>query len=339
MASRYVTLEDVAKKAGVSKTQVSFVVSQTNLNRVSADRQERIRRAIKQMNYRPHRAARQIQERATRNLGLLLGPAAPFAREHMEGVALIVDQVGYTASLLYLDAQADARSVRHKMPHWLEEICLDGFLIHGSVKLPPMVRQAIESMRMPVIWLNERLARDCVYVDEVMAGRLATERLLERGHRRIAFFNIAGAFEGREHHSHTDRREGYQQAMKAAGLTPRLIEQRVEYADRETFFRQQLDSPDRPTAVIELYDGVAAQIRLIAAQVGLPRPGQTDAFDILTFLPQQIGRDNPFQFELVLIPHRQLGEAAAHALLRRIARPDEPLAPVVIQPIPGWTSQ
>lgn len=71
-----VTLADVARHAGVSKTQVSFVLNQKNLHLVSAERRSRIAQAIRDLDYRPNLAARRLAGKSTRLLGLLVPAGA-----------------------------------------------------------------------------------------------------------------------------------------------------------------------------------------------------------------------------------------------------------------------
>jgi len=66
-----VTLMDVAKRAGVSRTTASFVTTGRTDMRISADAQERVLRAARELDYRPSLLARSLRTNRSQTIGLL----------------------------------------------------------------------------------------------------------------------------------------------------------------------------------------------------------------------------------------------------------------------------
>ena len=80
------------------------------------------------------------------------------------------------------------------------------------------------------MWVNAKFEVDCVYPDDYGAAKSATRQLIELGHRRIAFVHFINPLFGatfeesrpRFHYSVEDRAFGYRDAMREAGLSPRV---------------------------------------------------------------------------------------------------------------------
>ena len=64
-----VTLMDVAQRAGVSRTTASFVTTGRNDMRISADAQERVLKAARELNYRPSLLARSLRTNRSQTMG------------------------------------------------------------------------------------------------------------------------------------------------------------------------------------------------------------------------------------------------------------------------------
>jgi LacI family transcriptional regulator len=113
-----------------------------------------------------------------------------------------------------------------------------------------------------------------VHTDDLAGGRLATEHLLELGHRRIAFI---GDFEHNYHGftSSARRRDGYEQAHVAAGLEvyPELVRRGSHGREQATgLTRELLGLPEPPTAIFAASDTQALGVIEAAEALGVPVP-------------------------------------------------------------------
>jgi LacI family transcriptional regulator len=81
----------------------------------------------------------------------------------------------------------------------------------------------VENSHFPAVLINKKQEINCVYPDEVAAGRQAAEHMMSLGHRRIGFISPPPLPNVSPHFSAIDRREGCHEALVAAGLTPHHI--------------------------------------------------------------------------------------------------------------------
>ncbi|WP_428389796.1 LacI family DNA-binding transcriptional regulator [Mucisphaera sp.] len=180
-----VKLADVARHAGVSKTQVSFVLNQKNLHLVSAERRARISKAIRDLDYHPNLAARRLAGKSTRLIGLLtsgqtLADDAPLLQAALTATRLR----GYQAVVTAVPGSPDARG---NVLSQLEAYDLDGVidLMPISNLADPADRPALGQFRQVVTVGHPTALGVAILPDHQEATRLAVHHLAERGKRRI----------------------------------------------------------------------------------------------------------------------------------------------------------
>ncbi len=322
------TLQTIADKAGVSMTTVSNVLNRNRIGeRSDAQRNARRIRAIAdRLGYRPNTAARAIQTNRFHAIGLIAStePRRSVYQPYLGGLtrACRRKDLHLTLGEVVDEKLADERYI----PKVLREWAVDGLLIAYMLEFPPMLAQLIEQYRIPSVWLNAKQDHDCVYPDDLGGMKQATRRLIDMGHRRIAF--LATYPEG--HHSSTDRRRGYARAMLDAGLQPRVL-----YPDltENVFLSTVLDDlsawfrrDDRPTALVCNGDTPAMTAYHAALHAGLKVPRDLSIVGVYHQPIVGIGRN----ITTLQLPTAQVGLEAVEMLTRKIARPNEPIAPVAV---------
>ena len=192
----------------------------------------------------------------------------------------------------------------------------------------------LDSIRTPVIFVNRYPATrdsDVVTVDNYRSGYLATEYLIERGHRRIA--HIAGP---RTSMTCRDRQRGFEDAMRSAGLP--LTPGCVFYGDRS--YKSgcecgeligKLPPERRFTAVFSATGVMAAGMvdSLRAHGVRVPE-------DVSVICNDDYSRDYmpcPIDFTTYEQDPKVMGETAAELMLERAADPDKPVRRIVFPPV------
>jgi LacI family transcriptional regulator len=284
---RKVTLNDIAEAAGVSRATVSLVLRGSPL--VREETRSRVRAQMKHLGYVYNRAAANLRQRQSSNVALVINDLSnPFFAEFAAGVDEAVGAAGYV-TLLGSTGESPERQqavLSSLMEHNLAAVILSP--AEGSDAR--QIQRALGS-NTPLLVFNRELTLgknlepswDFLGLDNRRGAYLATEHLLNRGHRRIAFFGGHA-----DSSSCRDRRAGYTDALAAAGIEVQpqwLIEcspTRLEAAAKTgaLFVRKPA-----PTAAVGYNDAVALGLMLGLAQRGL-RPGHDFAVTGFDDIPE-----------------------------------------------------
>ena len=207
------TIEDVARAAGVSIATVSRVLNNPEV--VAPKTVARVRRAIEELHYQPHQAARTLARNKTNTIGLLLPEISGyFFFPMILGVEKAAHASGY--SLLIHSALADD-SEHGQMPLSLGEHNTDGLIIFAH-SLSEQELRRLDALNFPMVLLHqsppEGLQIPNVTFENKDGARELVEHLITaHGARRIVF--LAGP----EHHEDSYWREmGYRAALRAHGI-------------------------------------------------------------------------------------------------------------------------
>ena len=216
--ARDVTVADIAREAGVSMMTVSRVIN--HKGDVSAATRQRVQEIIDRLNYRPSGIARSLATQHTGTLGLVVPDVSnPFFAEVARGAEHIAYAEGY--SIFLCNTEEDPRR-ELAVVQSLEEKRVDGVVLISRLQ-PRQISEVLKHLPAAVL-INQRLDKKTgpstvgiVRLDDVAGGQLATQHLLDRGHRAIGLLaGPATSFSGQA------RSRGYQEALFAAGLSPDL---------------------------------------------------------------------------------------------------------------------
>jgi LacI family transcriptional regulator len=206
-----VTMSDVAREAGVSKMTVSRVVN--NKGEISSATRQHVLQVITRLGYRPSAIARGLATNRTGALGLIVPDIAnPFFSEIARGVEENAYAAGYNVFLC--STYEDPRRERDVLDS-LEEKLVDGLILCSS-RLSQDDLSVITDDFPAVVLVNRSVDGEevgVVRVDNEFGGRMATEFLLEAGHRAVGFLTGPSTSSGGRL-----RVKGYHQALTAAGI-------------------------------------------------------------------------------------------------------------------------
>ncbi len=211
-----VTAIDVARRLGVSQPTVSAAFRPAGGTvRVSKELRDRITRTAMEMGYRPNVAARAQRTGRFGTIGLIASshPGRGFLPQALlHGMS---DELRRSnLRLLFGELPYQELTEPHQVPQLLREWSCDGFIINSIHDLPPALFEPLKQSRSPVVWLNRKQPENAVYPDEVQAGRLAAETLIQRGCRRLGLVNQ----HGRRHYSVADRIAGVSGCLSDGGF-------------------------------------------------------------------------------------------------------------------------
>ena len=242
------TMDDVARRAGVSRALVSLVMRESD--KVSDRSRAAVLDAATALGYRPNLNARHLASKQTRTLGLVINDLHnPYFAGVVDGVKAAADGAGYR--LLLNSAFLSDRDEVLALETFID-FDLDGVILTGA----RISTKAIETVArsIPVVVASRPMGSklvDTVNNDDVAGARLVVEHLVELGHRHIVHVDGgrgAGA---------SQRRAGYSQAMRAAGLEPRMYRGAFTEASGVDATRRVLDDR-RPTTALFVGNDMSA---------------------------------------------------------------------------------
>lgn len=220
-AKKVRNIYDLAELAGVSAATVSRALAGKQV--VNAQTAERIRVLAQEHGFRPSSFARnlRIQRRGAIGVVIPLGHerwqhiSDPFFMGMIGALADELTERGYDLMLSRVIPDRD---------DWLEEMIdsdrVDGFIIIGQSDQVSVLDAAARHYQPMVAWgaFTQGQIHCSVGTDNYLGGRMATEHLIERGCRRIAYFGNPQAIEFRQ------RLEGSRAAVANANGAARLVE-------------------------------------------------------------------------------------------------------------------
>lgn len=323
MPSSRVTQADVARRAGVSRTTVSFVLSGREGMRISVEARERILGAAEELGYRPNLTAQSLRTRKTQTIGLVsdIVASTQYAGEMIQGALQAALERDH---LLYFAETGDDPRVEEKLLQGMFDRQVDG-LIHAAMSTR-MARPVEQTRGHPTVLLNcldESGDFACVVPDEQAAGAQAVRLLLEAGHRdgihvvggrHCTRGTPEGVLAGHE------RMRGIEAGVAAAGVQLAGVVECdwsvPEHGYRAT--RSLLDTGARPTALICCNDRLAFGAYQALRDAGLSIPSE---MSVVSFDDSELASWLRPALTSIALPHHELGRTAVSLLLSDDLRP------------------
>jgi len=325
------TLEEIGKLAGVSRSTVSRVVNGDT--HVRDQVREHVWRVVRETGYQPHAAARSLVTRRTRIIGVVIPEALaklfadPFFPLLLRGVTETCNTHDYHLMLSLFNGPI-AESEPHRRV--VRSDYLDGVIVASTRLDDPLVLRLVQD-GVPFVLVGRHPDQRVNYVDvdNVSAARMATEHLIRLGHERVG--TITGPLNMVQAQ---DRLTGYRQALEAhhRPFDEGLIAE-GDFTEGSGAAGAQRLLPARPTALFVASDTMAigALKALRQANLQVPRDIALVGFDdvpiaaavepALTTVRQPIERLGSMSADLLLNLIENGAEAPAS--VHRIVLPAE----------------
>ena len=323
-ARRSVTIYDVARRAGVSKSLVSLVLRGSA--QVSATRREAVEAAIAELGYRPSRAASSLAGLRSNTIGVVIDEFANlWFVDFLAGLRAGLDGTPFHVSV------ADRALNGH-----LAESPVDGFLAARVDGLIIAGEPGASAVSVPTVVVGTRLhdvsGADHVIPDDRGGVRSAVDHLLALGHTRIAF---VGGPTGPA----AERERGYREAMNQAGSPPLVVtsadtsEDGGVRATRELLAAEGAAAAGSPlgpiTAVVAANDLLALGAWQALREVGRRVP---DDVSLIGYDDSPLAATGLVQLTSVDPRNEEVGRRAAELLVSRIEAPTREPASVTVEP-------
>lgn len=318
------SIKQVADHAGVSIATVSRAFADPQA--VSEELRLRVQEAARLLSYRPSRAARTLRAGTSQAVGVVIPDLQnPFFTTVVRGIDAVLQRAGYTLLL----ASSDDDLARER--NILQTLRADG--VAGIILVPlNAARNSYRELLGPPVHVvaidrsPSSLRADLVTVDNVQGTRLGVAHLVALGHREVALLGGPS-----RHSTAREREQGYEDALRAAGLPvrPDLV-YRGDFRERGGYegIQALMALPRRPTAVFVANNlmTLGAFRALHEAGIRIPEEIALVGFDDMPWATSL----NP-PLTAVSQPSQEIGSSAADLLLDRIARPDRAIRHLILE--------
>jgi LacI family repressor for deo operon, udp, cdd, tsx, nupC, and nupG len=268
------TIDDVAARAGVSKSAVSFALN--DRPGLAADTRSRILSAADELGWEPSTRARALSQSRAYALGLVLtrDPALlgtdPFFPAFIAGVETELSALEHALLLQVVGDDPSAESGRYE--RLAKSGRVDGVFLTDLRFDDPRVALCLE-LGLPAVTIgrpDQPSPFPAVCIDDRAGVAAAVHHLAELGHERIA--HVAG----RQSLLHgARRRHAWESAMRELGLEPALLEiADFTAASGAAATRALLGAADPTTAIVYANDVMAIAGLAVANDLGLTLPDQ-----------------------------------------------------------------
>jgi len=316
------TMADVAREAGVSKSTVSQYLN-GRYEYMSSTTKDKIAVAIQALDYRPNVLARSLKQKRTFTIGVIVANMLhQFSLEVCRGIESYCREQGISVILCNTDEdeareQEDLELLRAKQ--------VDGVIAFPSGQLKPLYQKLVQE-GFPLVFVDRKLEGvqvNRVVVDNEQAAYTATEHLIKNGHQQIAMLTAPLSISTR-----VERVQGYTRAMreKLPQITPMILSDEVRQ------LRHQLstwaDQQKLPTAMIAGNDLVLLEILAFLKdhQLQIPQDMALIVFDNIPFAELLTPT-----LSTIVQPSHDMGRQAAEMLIASISAESTRQEPPAIQ--------
>lgn len=318
-----ITISDVAARASVSRTTVSYVLNRRESGvRISDETRQRVLEAASELGYRRNALAHAVTTGRNPVLGFLAcAPEGELTARLLAGALDEAEAQNYFVKVLRLRNNTVNESVIERCAESRLAGVMVLYLDPAQLKY---LQSEMKNYQIPVAVVDDSFPQSSgirVISDDVQGCALAVEHLTQLGHRRIAF--LSGTADSG---CALLREEGFRRAMHSQGLSipPDYLvrgEWNVEKSEAATL--QLLRSPHgRPTAIICAGDEWAMIAMRTLGRSGLKVPNEVSVVGF-----GDIGTAGFWEPPLTTVaqPFAEMGRLAVRRLLERIATPDDAL--------------
>lgn len=321
-----VTLQQVAKHAGVSTSTASLIVR--NNPRISEATRKKVLKSMHELGYVYDRIAANLRSQSSDTVGIIITDISnTFFSEFLIGVHDALDEVGYT---VLLGTTFDSVAKQDHLLSTMMEHRVGGLILCPVSESSQNTIERLNEIDTPMVLAVRELPgvnSDYVGIDYPEGARIAVDHLLGKGHKRIA---LLGGI--KESSTWIERMEGYREALSRAGLKvdeSLVIDSAPTREGGLEAVLKVLENPNPPTAIFCFSDLIA-----FGVMQGLMMKGITPGKDI-----DIVGFDNVPVAEIYHPPlttissfPRRIGKEAANLLYQQMEKIEREQQRIILNP-------
>lgn len=272
-----ITLDDIAKKANVSPSTVSRVIS--NNPNISTATRKKVLKIMEEMNFQPNIIARSLANNSTKTIGIVMASRTegalckafkhPLFPDMLGGLSLTAYKNGYNILLSSLNKfEDDKKKIRELAKGGLT----DGIIYYFSRRDDPIIAE-LKSLNTPFVLIGRPMNENevnWVDNDNFLMSYKMTELLIKKGHKKIAFIGASPNFV-----VSLDRVEGYKKAL-LDNLLPvddsLIVKGRFLTDNGYELMNEIIDNGLKPTGIIAHDDLIAFGVIKKLKEMGLRVP-------------------------------------------------------------------
>lgn len=308
-----ITIKDIAKLLGISKSTVSRAL--TEHSDVNAETREKVLAIARKFDYQPNAIALNLKQQRTNTLGVIIPETVNrFFSKAVGGIQKVANQSGYNVMICqsnesYVTEKSNIRSLMASH--------VDGLLISVSHETDrPDHFDSLLQKKIPLVFFDrilENLNASHVSTDNYEISFEAVEHLIAQGCKKIAI--VAGP----QHLFNSRKRfEGYTDALKKHNIAIRenyIVRSDFRNENVESYTRYFINLRQRPDALVAINDMAAIEMMHIFKKNGLRIP---EDIAVLGFNNEHVGKFVEPSLTTIDLPAFDMGAAAAEVLLDQI---------------------
>ncbi|MFJ7367815.1 LacI family DNA-binding transcriptional regulator [Peribacillus frigoritolerans] len=321
-----VTLQQVAKHAGVSTSTASLIVR--NNPRISEATRKKVLKSMHELGYVYDRIAANLRSQSSDTVGIIITDISnTFFSEFLIGVHDALDEVGYT---VLLGTTFDSVAKQDHLLSTMMEHRVGGLILCPVSESSQDTIERLNEIDTPMVLAVRELPgvnSDYVGIDYPEGARIAVDHLLGKGHKRIA---LLGGI--KESSTWIERMEGYRDALSRAGLEvdeSLVIDSAPTREGGLEAVLKVLENPNPPTAIFCFSDLIAFGVMQGLMMKGI-NPGKD--MDIVGFDNVPVAEIYHPPLTTISSFPRRIGKEAANLLYQQMEKIEREQQRIILNP-------
>jgi len=311
------SIKDIAKRAEVSITTVSFILNgKAEKMRISKEVIKRVEEIIQELGFKPNQVARSLRTGNTKTIGLIVEDISnPF----FSAIARLIEDKAYKKGykISYSSTENDPVKAR-ELIEMFKSRKVDAYIIAPVPGIEEDIRQLLAE-RIPVVIFDRNLPDldvNYVVVDNLEGGYSATEFLIKKGRKNIAFVTVDVEVD-----QINNRFLGYQKALRDHGITANektLVKIPFDATEEDTNNLLKVLFEENPQIDAVFFSTNYLAVRGLFFLKSIQKP-INDGFMIVAYDDQDVFRIHTPPISVVDQPIEQIAEKIIDIILQELS--------------------